>query len=111
MNEHIAVVLRQGEGGLAFKVKMFLSADFDLALDLMRGVFDGGGVAVLKNHRLFELTLHGQGVVDGQKGRQVVVFDFGLTRGLAGVQMAVGDDQKNRLAVVKNLALGKAASS
>jgi hypothetical protein len=33
MHDHVAPLLRQGEGGLAFEVEMLLPADLDPALD------------------------------------------------------------------------------
>ena len=41
VHNNIAVVLGQRQGGLAFQIEMLLPAQFQCALDLMRGFING----------------------------------------------------------------------
>ena len=68
MDDHIAIILRQGEGGLTFEVEMLLSADIDRPAQALGGGGQRGcGVAFLVDAgAVFEAGLGGQRLFNGK---------------------------------------------
>ena len=109
MHHHVAPLLRQGEGGLAFEVEMLLPAKLDRAFDRGGSLCPACGKVAARVFAgaVLEAGIGGHGIVDGQQGRFFCVGDGCEPGGLACGEVAGGDDEKDRLADVIDFAFGE----
>ena len=66
VNDHFLIILRKGQRGLAFKVKMFLPPNHNLTLDFMRGLRDGRArvTFLVDPGAILKTAIGGEGLVD-----------------------------------------------
>ena len=109
VDDHAAILLWQGEGGLTFEVEMLLPADLEGVLDHMRRRSDGSrGVAFLINPRAFlEPAPCGERRVKGQQCLFFGVFYLALACSNAGGAVGGRDHKKHRLTQIMHLSLGQ----
>ena len=108
MDQHIAIVLWQGAGGLAFEVEMLLPADLK-CIAQAHGRIDQHGLRLpaFPNHRIAKTAVGGKRLINGQNGVFVRNVELGQTRGLACRQMRGRRDQKHGLSDIMHLVRGQ----
>ena len=109
MNDHVASLLWQGTGSLAFQIEVLLPADIDRTLDHMRrSRYRSGRIALLVNAwAILEAAVCRQRLLNRKDRRQGFVFNLGKTRRLARQKMCLGNHQENRLTHVIHPPLGQ----
>ncbi len=100
MDNHIAVVLREDEGGLAFEIEMLLPANFEPPLKAVRRSLERGlEIALGPDPRTFlKAAVGGEGLFDRQDRGLFGIGDLGLPRGAAGGMVAGGGHKEDLLA-------------
>ena len=107
MDDHIAIVLREDEGGLAFQIEMLLPAHLEPPLKAVRRGREGGvDIALGPDAGAFlKAAVCGKGLVDGQDRRLFGVGDLGLPRRAAGGVVARRRHEEDLLADIMNGAI------
>ena len=107
VDDHFLIILRQGQCGLAFKVKMFLSPYHNLTLDFMRGPRDSRAriTFLVDAGTILKTAIGGEGLLYRQDRLMFLIGDLCQARGFTRAQVAGRNHQKNRLAAIMNAAL------
>ena len=109
VNDHVPVILGEGEGCLTLKVEMFLPTHVELTSQAAGGSFNGRFRIALgpRARPTFKEATSRHRVLNRENRFFFCDLDFSETSRFAGVQVAVGDDHENRLADVVDLTNGE----
>jgi len=109
MDNHVAIILRQGEGGLTFEVEMLLPADIDRpAQSLGGGGQRGCGIAFLVDAgAILEPCIGGQRLFDGEYRGGRGDVHMPQPCGVASGKVGRGDDHEDGLACIMHRIRGE----
>ena len=109
MHNHISTLLRQGERGLAFQIEMLLTTHIDCTLETIWSHLQSGVYIALgpDARSVLEPAVRCQSVLDCQDRGVFLDLNSPQTRRLSCRQVALCDDEKNRLANIMHRALGQ----
>ncbi len=108
VDQHAAAFLGNGIRDLAFQVELLLTADVQLAFQLMPGALEGGfDVAACQVHRRHHEGLRLARRLRREDCWQFFVFDLRLAGSAAGVVVRVRDHDENGLADILNQSFGQ----